>query len=167
MRMYEHPGRPHICLRYNAPELIAEFLSLAGVLLNAFMVANRWTLLPDMMPYGGYASAHKLWLLILCSVLPISLYVVLTMLSGRLDRFIYPVIVNPKNSAVEYRLARDMLLSLKLELVWASNLALWYLIGTGLGIYANALPVVALIFLALAAAIATTAYYVWQMRRNA
>jgi hypothetical protein len=156
-----------LCLRYNGLELIAEFLSLAGVLLNAFIIANRWTLLPDMVPYGGYAYAHKLWLLILGSVLPIGLYIVLTILSGRLDRFIYPVIVNPKNSAVEYRLARDLLLSLKLELVWASNLALWYFIGMGIRNYANVLPVVALVILALAAVIVTTAYYIWQMMRHA
>jgi hypothetical protein len=165
--MYERPGRPHLCLRYNALEIIAEFLSLAGVLLIAFIIVNRWTLLPEMVPLGGYAHVHKLWPLILGSVLPICLYVVLTMLSGRLDRFVYPVIVNPKNSAVEYRLARDLLLSLKLELVWASGLALWYFIGMGLGAYANAFPLVALIVLALAAAIATAAYYVWQMMRHA
>jgi hypothetical protein len=165
--MYERPGRPHLCLRYNGPELIGEFLSLAGVLLNAFIIANRWTLLPDMAPYGGNAYAYKLWLLILGSILPIGLYVALTMLSGRLDRFVYPVIISPKNSAVEYRLARDMLLSLKLELVWASNVALWYLIGIGPGNHADLLPMAALIILALAAIIATTTYYVWQMRRRA
>ncbi len=165
--MYERPGRPHLCLRYNAPELIAEFLSLAGVLLNAFIVANRWTLLPEVAAFGDFARAHKLWLLALGSVLPIGLYVVLTMLSGRLDRFVYPVVVGPKNSSVQYRLARHLLLALKLELVWASNLALWYFIGMGSGIYSNALPAAVLVVLALAAAVATVAYYIWQMRRHA
>ncbi len=164
--MYERPGRPHLRLKYNAPELIGELLSLAGVLLNAFIVANRWTLLPEVVAFGDYARAHKLWLLLLGSVLPIGLYVALTMLSGRLDRFAYPVVVSPKNSTVQYRLARHLLLSLKLELVWASNLALWYFIGMGRGDYVNALPVAALFILALAAIVATAAYYVWQMRRH-
>jgi hypothetical protein len=165
--MYERPGRPHLCLRYNGLELIAEFLSLAGVLLNAFIIANRWTLLPEMVQFSGNAYANKLWLLILGSLLPIGLYVALTMLSGRLDRFVYPVIISPKNSAAEYRMARDLLLSLKIEIVWASNVALWYLMGTGPGNHAGLLPVAALIILALVAILATAAYYVWQMRRHA
>ncbi len=160
--MYERPGRPHLCPRYNALELIAEFLALAGVLLNAFIIANRWTLLPDIVPGTGI---HKLWLLALGSALPVGLYIVLTMLSGRLDRFIYPVVVNPENSAVQYRLARDLLLSLKLELVWASNLILWYV--TGPGNLANVLPATEVVALLLAAAAVTVAYYVWQMKRHA
>jgi len=167
MHMYEHPGRPHLCLRYNALELVAELLSLAGVMVNAFIIVNQWTLLPEMVPLGGDAGAHKLWLLILGSALPIGLYVILTMLSGRLDRFVYPVVISPDNSAAQYRLARDLLLSLKLELVWASVAALWYFIGMGLGKYTSALPAVVLAILALAAIIATTAYYIWQMKRHA
>ncbi len=161
--MYKHSGRPRLCLKYNVPELLAELVSLAGILLNAFIIVNRWTLLPDMIPYGGVEQAHKLWLLALGSVLPIGAYVALTMLSGRLDRFIYPVIVSPGNSAVQYRLARDLLLSLKLEIVWASNLALWYF--TSPAVYSNVIPAV-LLALALVTVIVTAAYYLWQMRRH-
>lgn len=162
--MYERPGRPHLCLRYNALELIAELLSLAGVLANALIIVNRWMLLPETVPIG--MGVHKLWLLLFGSVLPIGLYVILTALSGRLDRFVYPVIVSPKNSAVEYRLARHMLLTLKLIILWASDLALWYYIGVSLGNYTSSLPAVALIVMALVAIVAAIAYYVWQMRRH-
>ncbi len=167
MYMYERPGRPHLCLKYNSLELIAELVSLAGVMVNAIIIVNRWTLLPAAVAPGGYGTFDKLWLLALGSILPIGVYVILTMLSGRLDRFSYPVVVNPKNSAVEYRLARDLLLALKLEVVWASNAALWYLINMCQGNYANVLPAVALILVALAAIVATIAYYVWQMRLRA
>ncbi len=164
--MYDRPGRPHLRIKYTVPELAAEFLSLIGILLNAFIVSGRWTVMPAQGSYFGMQT-HKLWLLLIFSLLPVGLYVALTALSGRLDRFIYPVAVNAKNAAVEYRLARDLLLSLKMVLIWAASAILWYLTAAPPGIRGNMLPAVGVAVIAGAAVILAIFHYARRMGRNA
>lgn len=163
--MYDRPGRPHLRIKYNLPELAAEFLSLIGVLVNAFIVSRGWTAMPDQASYFG-VETHKLWLLLVLSILPIGLYVALTALSGRLDRFFYPVAVNAKNAAVEYRLARDLLLSLKTVLIWAASTILWYLTAPVPGIHGNLIPP-GVAAIAGTAVILAVLHYVGRMGRNA
>lgn len=164
--MYERPGRPHLCLRYSKPEIAAELLALAGILLNASIIANRWTMLPEMAPYYDSYFTNKVWLLALLSILPIGLYVILTILSGRLERFFYPVTVTEKNAAPVYRLGRDMLLAIKLEIVLASIVVEWYFIQAGMGRYAGSPMIFAFIAVAIIVMAMTLAYFIWMMRSH-
>ncbi|MEI7554576.1 DUF1648 domain-containing protein [Candidatus Chlorohelix sp.] len=113
--------RPVLRLNYNSGEKILEVAGLGLVGLTIGLTINSWGSLPERVPThfnavgqpDGYGE--KGTFLIVPIILTI-LYLSLMLVSRIPHYFNYPWNITPQNAAGQYRLARQMLLLLRVEI---------------------------------------------------
>jgi uncharacterized membrane protein len=117
------PKQPKIKIPVGRLELILEALSLAGLVIMAFMIVKVWAVLPDTIPshfnaagqpdgYGGKGS------LIMLPLMGLVLYMTFGILRFYPHVYNYPCPITEQNAEFQYRLAIYLLAWMKIEVIW-------------------------------------------------
>jgi len=131
-------ARPVLDLSRSSFEKTLDIFGAMGLLFMIAMIAFYWSSLPERIPshFGGSgrpeAWSGKSMLLVLPSISAV-LYTGLTVLSRYPHIYNYAWPITPQNAATQYRLARQMVIVLKTEIVWIFAYLDWQTIQTALG----------------------------------
>lgn len=130
--------RPVLELPRSAFENSLEFLAALGILLMFAMLAQYWPSLPERIPsHFGVSGQPDAWsgksTLLILPVIAAVLYAGLTVLSRYPHLYNYAWPITEANAAAQYRLARQMIIVLKTEIVWIFAYVDWQTIQTALG----------------------------------
>ncbi len=122
--------RPRLEIPRTFPDYIAEGLALTGVVAGLTLLAVVWTALPGEIPrHFGFSGEPTAWSGRWSAVFPIvlatGLYVGLTIIARYPHIFNFPYEITATNAAIQYRLARSMIIWLKAVCVWMLVLIVW------------------------------------------
>jgi hypothetical protein len=137
--MRDNPSqRPRLDIPRTIADYIAEVLALAGVLAGLFLLGFIWTDLPSEIPrhfgFTGEPTAWSgRWSAVVPIVIAVVLYAALTLLARAPHVFNYPFPITQENAAIQYRLARSMIIWLKVSLVWMMISIVWSQARVALG----------------------------------
>lgn len=130
--------RPALKIGRTAAERVAEVIALVGLAAMILVTAAHWPLLPERLPQhfdaAGRPDAWGSWGMLLTELLvTVGLYAVLTVLSffPRWFNYLWPI--TPENARDQYRLARQLVVHLKVVVVWIFGYIAWGTIRTGMG----------------------------------
>jgi uncharacterized membrane protein len=138
--------RPVLDIPFTRFERLLEGVCILSLISFFGLIAWKYPQLPATVPQNfGPSGQPEAWgdksaVLILCLVI-IALYTMLTMLSKHPHVFNYPFALNEHNIEDQYRLARTLISSLKLEIISIFLFTGWKMIqvslgqANGLGIY--------------------------------
>jgi uncharacterized membrane protein len=130
MRNHSRPVRK---MQHTPLETLLGVLTMLGLIADIAVTAWGWVTLPATIPthydlsgspnaYGGKES------LLILAILSVCLAALLTFLSRFPHRYNYAWPITPENAPSQYALARLLLLSLALEIVWMLCGLEWILI---------------------------------------
>ncbi|MCG3121548.1 MAG: hypothetical protein ALAOOOJD_04703 [bacterium] len=130
--------RPVLNLPRSSFENSLEFLGAMGLLLMFIVIAQYWPSLPERIPsHFGVSGQPDAWsgksMLLILPVIAAVLYAGLTVLSRYPHLYNYAWPITEANAAAQYRLAREMIIVLKTEIVWLFAYVNWQTIQTALG----------------------------------
>jgi hypothetical protein len=162
-------SRPVIDLQRTSLDNILEALAALGLIAPVYYLIKLWPQLPDRFPtHFGVTGAPDAWggreSLLPLLIIGLFLYALLTGLSFLPQVYNYPVEITPDNAERQYRLARGLILWMKVELVWLFGYTQWSSIqvalggASGLGI--GFLPVI------LGVVFGTIGVYLWKAFRQ-
>ncbi len=130
--------RPNLDIPFSRFERLLEGMCIAEVIAFFGIIAWKYPQLPASMPqHFGPNGQPDAWgdksaVLILCLII-VALYAMLTMLSKYPHVFNYPFALTEHNMEDQYRLARTLISSLKLEVVSIFLFTGWKMIQVSLG----------------------------------
>lgn len=130
--------RPALKIGRTAAERIAEGIALVGLAAMIVVTAAHWPLLPERRPqHFDAAGRPDAWgsrgMLLSVPLVAVGLYVLLTVLSFFPRRFNYLWPITPENARDQYRLARQLVVHVKMVVVWIFGYITWGTIRTGMG----------------------------------
>ena len=137
--MPDNPGqRPRITVPRTLPDYLGEALALAGAAGGVLLLVVIWAELPDQIPrHFGFSGEPTAWSGRWSAVFPVAvavgLYLGLTLLNRVPHVFNYPFPITEQNAALQYRLARSMLIWLKALCVWMMVSIVWSQARVALG----------------------------------
>ncbi|MFL0197876.1 DUF1648 domain-containing protein [Clostridium sp. WILCCON 0269] len=154
--------RPKLKIPYSTYEIVMELFSAVAILVNIGLLLKYYRLLPHIIPIhfnavgvpDGYGSKSSIFIL---PIIAFIMYFFLTILSRFPNIYNYPKPITEENAEYQYRCARQLMITMKTEIMtcftyieWTSakaalgkvnGLGLWFLLiflvvifGT-LGIY--------------------------------
>lgn len=129
--MADNPSqRPRLEIPRTFPDYVAEILSLTGVFAGLILLAVVWTDLPGQVPrhfgFSGEPTAWSgRWSVVFPIVLALGLYIGLTLIARYPHIFNYPIAITPENATIQYRLARSLIIWLKVLSVWMFVVIVW------------------------------------------
>ena len=119
-------------------EKICDALALAGLVLFLIVTTIYWSKLPDTIPIhfdlkgnaDGWGSKATIWLL---PCIALFIYATMTLAAGLSPKHInYPVRITPENAERQYRLARNLLATMKTAAIWGLLGLTWLIFGAAL-----------------------------------
>lgn len=161
--------RPVLELPRTGLDNALEVLAAAGLLTPLAYLYKNWASLPARFPtHFGASGLPDAWggresLLILLAV-SLILYPLLTVLSYFPHIYNYPWRITEENAERQYRLARSLMLWIKVEMLWLFGYIQWSSIQVALGKAAGLGT--AFLPITLAVAFGTLAIYIWAAWRG-
>lgn len=130
--------RPVLDLPRSSFEKTLDIFGALGLLFMIVMLAYYWSSLPERIPsHFGISGQPDAWngkgLLLVLPSISAGLYIGLTILSRYPHIYNYAWPITPENAATQYRLARQMIIVFKTEIVWLFAYVIWQTIQTALG----------------------------------
>ena len=162
-------NRPILPIERSPLELFLEIIAFLGVLAGIIIIAKYWPVLPDIIPvHFGITGKPDSWgnksIILIFPLLALIMDVGYIILSNYPHTFNYPVRITPENAAKQYKLARDLLLWMKIEMIWMFAFIDWQIVQVSLG---NMPKLSAeLLFIILAVIFGTTGFYFWKAYRS-
>jgi len=139
--------RPRLTLPWTKVEKWYEWLAPVGLVAGKFMIVWAWNSLPDRIPshynLAGEVDAYgdKSTLLILVGVMTI-LWLGLTVLSHYPHICNYPIEITRQNAERQYRLARQLIIFMKMVVTILFAGIIWHIILTAQGYLIPVWPVI-------------------------
>ncbi len=129
--------RPILDLPYSSQDLALEVAAVGGILLNLGLFGLFWPRLPAVVPtHFGVSGRPDAWgdksTILILPAASLILYFMLTIVSRYPHKFNYLWPITAQNAAVQYRLARSLLLWLKVEIIALFGFLEWTTIWTAL-----------------------------------
>lgn len=130
--------RPVLDLPLTPREIVLEILAVLGVGVMVYLVVDSWSTLPESIPthfnvQGEPDSWGRKGTLLLLPIMGLGFYGLMTIVNRFPHSFNYLWQITEENAERQYRLAREMMLWLKLELVWMFAYIEWVIIRTARG----------------------------------
>lgn len=144
---------------------ILEVVALTGLILLLVIIVQSWQKLPQQIPvHFNFSGNPDSWgnklTILLFPIISVVLYTTITIVIRYPHTFNYLWPITSENAARQYRLACDLMLWLKAEVIWLLAYLEWQSIRIGLG-QAQSLGVAfAPVFLLLI--FASVGIYFWQ-----
>jgi uncharacterized membrane protein len=130
--------RPRVEVARTFPDYLAEILALIGVLFVITFPILSWTDLPEQLPrHFGITGSPTAWggsgTILFPAILATLMYGGLTLVARIPHCFNYPWQITEENAAIQYRLARSMIIWLKALIVWMFLYIMWSQVRVALG----------------------------------
>lgn len=114
-------------------EVAVEIIALVGILSSVTAIVQSWSALPNRIPIHFELSGKPdFWLskgsIIVLPLISFVLNVWLTLSSTHSRQFHYPWPVTEQNLRQQYRIARSLLLWIKVEIAWLVAFVAWQII---------------------------------------
>lgn len=130
--------RPVLELPFSGWEKGLEILALIGIFVLLFLVCQWWEALPQRIPtHFGAGGEPDAWgsksSLLIITIVAIATYGLLTILNRYPHTFNYLVEITEANAEEQYRMARQLMAVLKVEITWMFAYIQWITIQVALG----------------------------------
>lgn len=161
-------SRPILYLPHSPFQAFLEIAALVGLVLSFLTLLRSLPALPASIPihFGlsgkpdAWGDRQTLWLF---PGLNVVLYLAVTITSQFPHTFNYPVAITPENAFKQYQIAFNLLLWLKLEIIWLFAFIEWKMIqvavGASQGLGVAFAPAMLLLICC------TSGFYLWQAYR--
>ena len=152
MRLDNPSQRPRINVPRTLLDYIGEILAFAGVVSGVLLLLFIWADLPGEVPrrfgLSGEPTAWSgRWSAVFPVVIAAGLYFGLTLLGRAPHVFNYPWPITEQNAAIQYRLARSMVIWLKALCIWMMVAIVWSQARVALGDADQVSPIMVVGFL--------------------
>lgn len=130
--------RPVLELPLSGWEKGWELLALIGIFVLLFLVCQWWEVLPQRIPtHFGAGGEPDAWgsksSLLIIAIVAIATYGLLTIFNRYPHTFNYLVEITEANAEEQYRMARQLMAVLKVEITWMFAYIQWIIIQIALG----------------------------------
>lgn len=118
-------------------EVVVEIIAAVGILSSVIVIVQAWSALPNPSPiHFGLSGKPNFWFskgsIIVLPLISFVLNAWLTLSSAHPRRFHYPWPVTEQNLMRQYRIARSLLLWIKVETAWLVAFVVWQIIRVAL-----------------------------------
>ena len=118
-------------------EVVVEIIAALGIVSSVTAIVQAWSALPNLIPiHFGLFGKPDFWLskgsIIVLPFINFVLNAWLTLSSAHPRGFRYPWPVTDQNLMRQYRIARSLLLWMKVEIAWLVAFVVWQIIRVAL-----------------------------------
>jgi uncharacterized membrane protein len=130
--------RPKMNLPNSSFENLVEIIAAFGLVFTIYTIFTSWPALPERIPtHFGFSGNPDAWggksSMMMFPVLAFLLYTGLSIFQRFPHIYNYPVKLTEENVERQYRIARNMMICIKAEIVWTFAVIEWQIVQVALG----------------------------------